>query len=155
MSGPELDPRLREMFGVLRREEEQAGPSFDRLRAAAARRQHRAGERGHGGRSPVVRIAAITASAAAALIAVTWLVVDAPLGGKPRGAPASPPFSAGPAPTISTWQPATDFLLRTPGRELLTISPAFRPLPSIGLEAPPRGPRFPRSQPPAARRTST
>ncbi|HYL05283.1 MAG TPA: hypothetical protein VE075_04545 [Thermoanaerobaculia bacterium] len=131
---PDLDVELRGGFAALRRQEEAAAPSFGTFakrgakraaERAAARRRAR-DPRAHGRRLPPLAIAAATAAVAcAALVVVTspWLGTHAPLGGT----------SVRPKPSITAWRPATDFLLRTPGREILAGPPAFGSYSAIGI----------------------
>jgi hypothetical protein len=104
---PGEDPDLEAAFAALRRQEETAGRSFAALWAAAGERRQ--------GRTvkPWRPLLLAGAAAAAGLLAVAlalWRL---------------PPPSAGTVPTISQWRPATDFLLQTPGRELLGEAPTL------------------------------
>jgi hypothetical protein len=115
--GPDanLDRDLRDSFAALRRQEEAAAPGFGTLSELAARRRRRA--RGRKRRlQPLAAAAATAAVACAALVLATspWL--------RPHARPAG---TYAPAPSISAWRPATDFLLRTPGHEVLVRLPAF------------------------------
>jgi len=113
----ESDPYLERAFAALRRQERRDGPAFAPLWQAAGRPR----------RSQRVRHFVLVAAAApmvAAALFAAWLI-------RPGG-PAPPHPSAG-APTISEWRPATDFLLRTPGREILGEAPPLGLGYSIGL----------------------
>lgn len=92
---------LRDRFAALRREEEQGAPPFAAFRQAA--RTHRPASRRW--------LLAPAAVAAALCLVLVW----------PTGRTATPP----PAPpgaslALADWRPPTDFLLQTPGREILT-----------------------------------
>jgi hypothetical protein len=130
------DPELREMFLALRRREAEAVPDFAEVRAATAGR--RAAR--HAAAWPL-RLAAVVAATVVAVALAVWLWrgggVFAPgihLGPSPSRAhtTAPAPFTVAAA-SITTWRPATDFLLRTLGRELLTATPAFGRQPALGL----------------------
>jgi hypothetical protein len=100
------DRDLRDRFAALRREEEARAPAFAAL--ATSRRQHRR-------LSPGMFIAA-AACVAAILAAVLWAM---PLLWKPQHEPGTHVAS------ITEWKPPTDFLLETPGRELLRTVPTI------------------------------
>ena len=114
------DGDLRRWFAEQRREELESAPPFRRMWAAA-----RAPRRT---RRPA-RLAA--AAVALALAALLWLRLDRE--------PAPPP---GTSPPIAEWRSPTEFLLATPGRELLSTVPALADpdLPGLGLAAPPPKP---------------
>jgi hypothetical protein len=102
---PVEDRDLEQAFAALRREEVEAGPSFAALWAAAEERRRARTAR------PLQPFLVASATAAAGLLVVMlalWRV---------------PPPSAVPA--VSQWRPATDFLLQTPGRELLGETPSL------------------------------
>jgi hypothetical protein len=100
------DPDLREIFAGLRREDECAAPPFQRLWRAGARRDAMA---------PPVRTRWILATAGIAGIAAVVLTLSR---GTPRvNVPDESTVS------LSTWRPPTDFLLQTPGRDLLATVP--------------------------------
>jgi hypothetical protein len=158
-SDPGLDSELRGRFAALRHQEAETAPSFGALwhRAVAARRrghargslrlQHRLAR---GRRSlPAMLAAAAAAIALAALVVVTrpW----ARTGGLP---PAAPP-PAGSAPLITAWRSPTDFLLRTPGEEILSATPSLGGDLFPGAEARPHPPRTPKSRPETHRRSWT
>jgi hypothetical protein len=96
---PAPDRDLARAFAALRREERRQGPAFADLWRLAARRRER----------PARPLALAAAGAAVALLVVVVLHL---------GRPAPPP-----AADLSRWRPATDFLLRTPGREILGAPP--------------------------------
>jgi hypothetical protein len=145
--GPDagLDSELRRRFAALRRQEAETAPGFGALwrRAVAARGRHPRP-------APLAALAAVAvAIALAALIVVTrpW----ARIGGLP---PAAPP-QAGSAPLITAWRSPTDFLLRTPGEEVLSSTPSFGGDLFPGAAAQPRPPRTPKSRPETHRRSWT
>lgn len=100
LRGGDSDDGLRHRFAVLRREEEQHAPKFAALwkaRPGARRRQ--------------VRWFAAAACALIALLAFLWIrLVERP----PEEITAA---------SITEWKAPTDFLLETPGRELLRTVP--------------------------------
>ena len=99
------DPDLREIFARLRQEDERAAPPFQRLWRAGVRRDAMA---------LPVRPRWILATAIAAIAAVVLMVSR----GTPRvNVPDESTVS------VSTWRAPTDFLLQTPGRDLLTTVP--------------------------------
>lgn len=102
------DRDLRENFDALRREDAGAAPAFDPIWDAAARR--RSSRR-------------FTAASGRALWAAASVVVIAGAAILYRGA--SPPEAASEdvARAFAEWRAPTDFLLRTPGRELLETVP--------------------------------
>jgi hypothetical protein len=97
------DRDLRERFAAMRRGEEAGAPPIDRLLARA-----RSGGEARRLAGPGLAIAA----AAAVLMALALL---------PRREP--PPPS--PVPLLTEWRSPTDFLLQTPGREILDTLPRF------------------------------
>jgi len=118
---------LRDGFAALRRQEENAAPSFATLAAAAARRR-----RQPHGRNRRWRPLAVAAATAAAVLGA--LVVGTSPWLRTHVLPSTPPL--GLAPSLSAWRPATDFLLRTPAQEILTTSPTFGRDRSLGLGNP-------------------
>jgi len=106
MKRPGEDPDLEQVFSALRHDEQGAGPSFAALWAAAE--AHRRARPQRPFRPLFLAVTAATAS----LLAVVLGLWQVPL---PKPAPG--------APAISQWRPATDFLLATPGRELLGETP--------------------------------
>jgi len=99
------DRDLRERFAALRREEEAGAPAIEGLVARA-----RARTRGEALR--IRRPVLVLATAAAVLLVIALLDLHKP----PR------PF---PVPSITEWRSPTDFLLQTPGREVLESLPRF------------------------------
>ena len=97
------DPELRRRFAAQRREELEAAPSFGRVWAAARAK-----------RRPRRRLRLVVAAVALALAALLWL--------RPDQGPAPEPRTALP---IAEWKSPTEFLLATPGRELLSTVPAL------------------------------
>ncbi len=108
---PEDDRDLRELFAELRRREQQAVPSFERVWAAAQAR-----------RGPRPRLRFALAAAAIVALLLLWL------GGTPVPAPEAPP-------AVARWTSPTQFLLATPGRELLSTIPALGAPALPGLSA--------------------
>ena len=102
------DRNLRERFARQRSEEARDVPDFARAWAAAQQRGRRPPRRG--------RLVLLTAGAAAAAVAMVLLWHPSP--------PPLPP-SASTSPSLEQWRAPTDFLLQTPGRELLSGVPAF------------------------------
>lgn len=100
LRGSDSDDILRRRFAVLRREEEQHAPEFSRLWHT------RIGPRRH-----QVRWVAATACALIALLAFLWM----------RSAQRRPEEKT--VASITEWKAPTDFLLETPGRELLRTVP--------------------------------
>jgi hypothetical protein len=94
------DDMLLRRFSVLRREEEQQAPEFATLWKARAGARRRQG-----------RWFAATACALIALLAFLWI----------RSAQRSPEEKT--VASITEWKAPTDFLLETPGRELLRTVP--------------------------------
>lgn len=100
LGGSDSDDMLRRHFAVLRREEEQHAPEFGRLwhgRADARRRQ--------------TRWFIAAACVLVALLALVWI----------RSAQRRPDDKT--VASITEWKAPTDFLLETPGRELLRTVP--------------------------------
>jgi len=99
---------LRERFAALRREEEAGAPRFG-VRPVGRREAGR------------WRMALVLVAAAACLVVIVagglWLRRPLPEAGKP--------IASGSAASITAWKPATDFLLETPGRAMLTTVPAI------------------------------
>lgn len=114
------DPDLEQAFAALRRQEQRDGPAFASVWQAAGRPRRSRRVR------PFVLAAAAAPVVAAALLAA-WLI-------RPGGPAPSHPAAG--APTLSAWRPATDFLLRTPGREILGETPPLGLGYSLGLGAP-------------------
>jgi hypothetical protein len=100
LGGSDSDDTLRRRFAVLRREEEQSAPEFSRLwqvRAGARRRQ--------------TRWFMAAGCVLIALLALLWMH------SVQRG-PQEKTIAS-----ITQWKAPTDFLLETPGRELLSTVP--------------------------------
>lgn len=100
---PDDDSDLRERFAALRREEQRNVPGFLGM-LGNARRPPRTRR--------VLPSAAVLATAAAVLAVLALLPLRERQG--PREAP-----------SIAEWKSPTDFLLATPGRDLLTTLPQF------------------------------
>jgi hypothetical protein len=96
------DRDLRERFGALRGEDERAAPDFARLSRRPAPR--------------LPRWRALAWAGAAALVVLAVVL------GRPWSSRA--PRQSQAAPSITTWTSPTDFLLETPGRQLLQAAPA-------------------------------
>ena len=125
MKRPGDDPDLEQAFAAARHADQGAEPSFSTLWAAAEARRRSGPEW-----QDRPRFLAATA-AAAGLLAVFLALWRMPL---PAPAP----------PAISQWRPATDFLLETPGHELLGETPrlgrgfAITPPPTSSTDRPRR-----------------
>lgn len=162
--GPDavLDSELRGRFAALRQQEAETDPGFAALwrRAVAARGQgHSGGSRGRPRRQrrlprvrrplPVALAAVAAAIALAALIMVTrpWV--------RTGGLSPAAPSPAASAPLITAWRSPTDFLLRTPGEEILSTTPSFGGDLFPGVAAQPRPPRTPKSHLESHRRSWT
>jgi hypothetical protein len=98
--GGDSDDMLRRRFAVLRREEERHAPEFATLWKAQT-----------GARRRKVRWVAASACALIALLALFWI----------RSAQRRPDDKT--VASITEWKAPTDFLLETPGRELLRAVP--------------------------------
>ena len=107
------DPDLREIFAGLRREDERAAPPFQRLWRADGR---------HGAMAPAV---ARWILATAGIAGIATVVV---MFGRATPRVNVPDESKVP---LSTWRAPTDFLLQTPGRDLLAT------VPRLGLQTAP------------------
>jgi hypothetical protein len=118
------DSQLRAYFASLRRAGDSATPSLERVIGRAARRSH---DRG-------LKVAAsVVFSVVTVVILWAW---------NPHR---SPPLNAA-APRLADWRAPTDFLLDTPGRELLHTIPVMGRYPSALGPFPPT-----RTTPPAPR----
>jgi hypothetical protein len=104
---------LSRLFESERRADESAAPDLDALLARRPRRRRSAGR----------RIALATAAALASLVTAAVLLV--------RGAAHRAP-AAEPPKQLADWQSPTDFLLDTPGSELLTQIPTLSVPPDAG-----------------------
>ena len=100
LNGSDSDDMLRRRFAVLRREEEQQAPEFATLWMTRA-----------GTRPGCGRWIAAPACALIALLALFWM----------RSAQRRPDNKT--VASITEWKAPTDFLLETPGRELLRTVP--------------------------------
>jgi hypothetical protein len=103
MTGDDRD--LYEIHAALRREEEALVPPMPSLSLLA---------REHGRRRPLGKLATLAVCLATAIAAALWL--------QPKSRVRNEGLKRGGAETaasITTWRPSTDFLLDTPGRELL------------------------------------
>jgi len=107
------DSNLRERFASLRRADAASAPRFERVIGIARPRSNGAAWR-------------VAITACLLMVAVGAVVVR---GSHPREAPTT----RASAPTLADWRAPTDFLLDTPGRELLQTIPDFRPHTSTGL----------------------
>jgi hypothetical protein len=110
MRRPDEETGLEQTFAALRRQEQDAAPTFAALWHVAEERRR---SRRAGPWRPLFLAATATAAGLLAILLALWRV-------SPRLTPALP--AAG-IPAISQWRPATDFLLQTPGRELLGEAP--------------------------------
>jgi hypothetical protein len=93
------DDDLRQRFAALREQDERDRPGFPQVRAGALARRKTGGRR--------LPLAAV---AAAALVLLALV-----LGREPEP----------PGPSLAEWRAPTDFLLDTPGREVLTLAPSL------------------------------
>ena len=108
------DRELARRFAALRRAELEAAPPFRRVWAAAQAQ-----------RRPLPRVRFVVAAVALTILGLLWLRPD------PGRAPES-----GISPSIAQWRSPTDFLLATPGRELLSTVPALGGRAILGLSLP-------------------
>jgi hypothetical protein len=106
------DSNLREQFASLRRADAASAPSFERVIGLARRRSNGAEWR-------------VAIAAGLLMVAVGGLVLLVSRLGEAPTTPVS-------APTLAEWRAPTDFLLDTPGRELLHTIPDFGRRPSSG-----------------------
>ena len=102
------DRALHELFGALRGEAAAGAPEFRDALAGVARRR----ERVRRARRRVAGITAVVAATALGLMIVAW-----PITGGKRVALVDL--------ATTRWEAPTDFLLRTPGAELLRTVPTF------------------------------
>lgn len=113
MSG-EDDSDLRELFSRLRQEEAEGAPAFAELRQALPARR----------RAPL-RVGLLAAVALAGVVLAVRLGLE-----RPEPAPIPTDMLS-----VTTWKAPTDFLLATPGREVLSTVPRFGgDLPTLPLE---------------------
>ncbi len=115
MTGNDRD--LRDSFAALRREEEARAPEF----VVPLRPGHKDGLRNFPG-----RLIAAAVCVAAIMAAVLWLRTA------PQTARRVPD---GPIASITNWKSPTNFLLDTPGRELLRTTPAIGVWPADAVAA--------------------
>jgi hypothetical protein len=102
------DNDLRDRFAALRREEEAQAPDFVVLASGSAARRRR---------RPAGKMIVLATCLAMMIAAAIFLLRPVLL--KPKQGPGSPVAS------ITEWKAPTDFLLETPGRELLRTVPAI------------------------------
>jgi hypothetical protein len=123
-SQPSLsDEQLWQLFSVLRQEDEAHAPPF--IAEASAQPQHSP-------RRPGWTLAAACVLATTILAAFLWLRYESP----PRTA--TPDRGSAQAVSITEWRPPTDFLLNTPGREILRTAPVIRSRPyPLSTSSPP------------------
>jgi len=126
------DEQLRELFSILRSEDDAQAPPF-LAGPQPSRRPSR------------WRLASASVFAATALAAFLWLRIEI----LPRP-PAASRGSNASAVSITEWRPATDFLLNTPGREILRNAPVIRlePYPHSTGSTTNRKPKTPRAATP-------
>lgn len=105
------DSRLRDSFASLRRSEEARTPSFERVIGRAPGRFSR-------------RFWGLTVASTVLLAAVTVLVFWV-------SNPRQPSTNHAAAPMLADWRAPTDFLLDTPGRELLHTIPEIGHYPPV------------------------
>jgi hypothetical protein len=106
------DEQLRELFSILRSEDDVQAPLF--IAEPSAQPQYPR-------QRPGWRVAGVSALAATVLASSLWLRHD-----PPRGRAAHSRGSDASAVSITEWRPPTDFLLNTPGREILRTAPVIR-----------------------------
>jgi hypothetical protein len=114
------DRELRRHFAAQRREELEEAPPFRRV-WAAARASRANGRPRRRGRLAAAAAAALTL----ALLALLWR--------RPERGPAPDPETSA---SIAQWKSPTDFLLATPGRELLSTVPSLGAPSITGLSLP-------------------
>ena len=118
MKGHADDSDLRERFARLRADDRARSPEFSRLIDPAPRRHGRRGRP-----VPAVRVGLAIGSIAVIVTLIFW----------PGGVPPSPPEGLWDSPggtpfeLAGVWRSPTDFLLETPGLELLRDVPAVGP----------------------------
>jgi hypothetical protein len=103
---------LRQAFAALRREDAEQAPPFDGVLTA---------QLGRGRRRLMPLLGGLAASVAAIVLVVVAVAVRHP---------ASTPPQAG---AIEQWTAPTDFLLKTPGREILDTTPRIGARPFLAL----------------------
>ena len=102
---------LRAAFAAVRREDAAGAPPFEAVIAASRRGPHR--------RRPWL-VPALTGTVAAAVVAIAVLTVAR------RPEPRLPGV-----PSFEDWTAPTDFLLRTPGMEMLETVPSLGEMPTV------------------------
>jgi hypothetical protein len=122
---PGPDRELRDRFAALRRQEAEAAPGLGTLldRAAADRL---------GTRRPGSRFRPLAAATVAAAIALLALVVTTLPPVRTRMFSPRPRLMR-PLPSITAWRAPTDFLLHTPGEEILSKAPELGRVPFLGI----------------------
>lgn len=108
------DRDLLRWFAAQRRHDLEAAPPFRRMWAAARAR-----------RRPRPRVRFAVAAVALVILALLWLRPDT-----------GPAPESGTSASIAQWRSPTDFLLATPGRELLSTVPALGGPAILGLSLP-------------------
>lgn len=119
------DSDLQEQFASLRRAEAASAPNFESVIGAGRRRSSYAGWR------------AGVFAAGLVIVALGGVILRA-------SHPPEAPTTLAPAPALADWRAPTDFLLDTPGRELLHTIPdlgrrtsaGLHPLPPTGITTP-------------------
>jgi hypothetical protein len=159
--GDRLDVELRERFAALRRQETEAAPGFgeiiDRARAKRRRDRHAGatggiggigGRAGRGGSVPARRLRLAALGALTMVLALAALLaITRPWAGTRGLQPAASRARPRPVPLLTAWRSPTDFLLRTPGSEILSATPSLGSDLFLGLEAAPWPPRTPKHRP--------
>ncbi len=112
------DRDLRERFAAIRHEEETRAPAFRRPSPCV-----------HVARRPHPRLAVAAACLALTIAAAAWLVIGSHPAVQPREQTTA---------SLTSWKPATDFLLDTPGRDLLRQVPSFGGWPRSAVAQPSR-----------------
>jgi hypothetical protein len=161
--GDRLDAELRERFAALRRQETEAAPGFGEIvyRARAKRRRDRhagaiGGWAGRGGSVPARRLRLAALGALAMVLALAALLaITRPWAGTRGLPPAASRARPRPVPLLTAWRSPTDFLLRTPGSEILSTTPSFGSDLFLGFEARPRPPGTTKHRPEPHRRAWT
>ena len=107
------DPELKQLFTDLRRQDERRAPSFGSTCHTALERQSA---------TPAGAPRFLRLAVPAALIVVAVVTSSLVIGRKNSGSQAALTLSF----AIAEWQSPTDFLLRTPGDELMRTLPELR-----------------------------
>lgn len=137
------DSQLRAHFAQQRRADQASAPGFEELIGLASRRRSR-GISGLAIAASVTLVAVTMAVTIAVTIAVKVAVPVMTVRVRPHPAPptiqpttiaaAKPPTIAAANPKLTDWRSPTDFLLDTPGRELLDTIPDIGRNPSTRLD---------------------